>query len=405
MLGTALYYPHIDIEDLKWLRSAVLFWDEIQTIAPTSIQTPYQNKDTIICEEEEYLRPLHCDLHPDVLRDLGQRVVKLMEELDSELSMSTRRNGPVHQALLRSEELSQSYKREIKEAIGFHPDELPADVRSFVFQPGGLKRLWNAMPERLSTGKLDQQQFSILSDTNSLRRNPEQLSYLLPDITRDVSHDEDGSWLTVDGRFAEIYMSALASLLARDVGVSPLTNEVASSGVGLRCLVDEIVADGPTLARGALVSIVMESLNIDPEVPIQKILAFRRKRRDQLAELSGKFDNLKSSIENSTNREEIEDGTRRIFENDIRPSLSRLKRELRDESIASAWKGFQAATTLSIAPSAALLAFGAAVPIALGASAFVTFSGIGIHSFLTRSKTHVGSPYSYLLDIERKFSH
>jgi hypothetical protein len=41
MLGKALYYPHIDIRDPKWLRSAVLFWDEIQSIVPPSISEPY----------------------------------------------------------------------------------------------------------------------------------------------------------------------------------------------------------------------------------------------------------------------------------------------------------------------------------------------------------------------------
>jgi hypothetical protein len=41
MLGSALYYPHIDIEDGAWLRSAVLFWDEIKTISPNSVKKPY----------------------------------------------------------------------------------------------------------------------------------------------------------------------------------------------------------------------------------------------------------------------------------------------------------------------------------------------------------------------------
>lgn len=56
MLGTALYYPHIDIDDGGWLRSAVLFWDQVQTIVPTSIKKPYTNSDTEICQQEGY----HC---------------------------------------------------------------------------------------------------------------------------------------------------------------------------------------------------------------------------------------------------------------------------------------------------------------------------------------------------------
>ena len=51
MLGSALYYPHIDIHDPMWLRSAILFWDEIQTIVPSAIANPYESEDTRICFE------------------------------------------------------------------------------------------------------------------------------------------------------------------------------------------------------------------------------------------------------------------------------------------------------------------------------------------------------------------
>src|SRR5271166_6464933 len=56
--GTNGWISYIDIHDHNWLKSAVLFWDEIQTIAPTSIRTPYTEADTIVCEQEGYLRPL-----------------------------------------------------------------------------------------------------------------------------------------------------------------------------------------------------------------------------------------------------------------------------------------------------------------------------------------------------------
>ena len=79
MLGSALYYPHIDIPDKKWLRSAVLFWDEIRTIAQRAVSRPYKSRDTNILWREGYLEPLRCDLHPDLLDALGKRVVSLMD--------------------------------------------------------------------------------------------------------------------------------------------------------------------------------------------------------------------------------------------------------------------------------------------------------------------------------------
>ena len=59
MLGSALYYPYKDIVDAQWLRSAVLFWDELKTIDPSGKKNPYQEEDTRILFKEGFLEPLH----------------------------------------------------------------------------------------------------------------------------------------------------------------------------------------------------------------------------------------------------------------------------------------------------------------------------------------------------------
>lgn len=397
MLGTALYYPHIDIRDAHWLRSAVLFWDEIQTIAPTSIQNPYHEDDTKICEQEGYLGPLRCDLHQDVLEALGKRVLKLMEEPEWARSISRGRSGgPSQDALMHADKLGSEIRWQMEDMMGIHPDKMPSELRTLFIQFGGL--------ELLSVGKLPPNFRRMMKDFDFYRIHPEKLAHELRDLHRRRHIHDESDWIVVDGRFAEIYMSALAALLAREVEVSPLTNEESSSGVNLRCLIEHVTASGPTAARGALVSVVMEGLRVNPETPIQQLLAFRRRRRDQLAELSGKFDVLKRSIEKSADGREIESNAKRIFENEVRPALAKLKKELKDQAIGSAWDGFQTAATFSAVPSTALWATGFSAPVALGASAFITAAGIGIKSYLGRSKTRAASPYTYLLDVERKFS-
>ena len=37
----SLYYPWIDIRDEAWIKNAALYWNEIQTIVPSSIEAPY----------------------------------------------------------------------------------------------------------------------------------------------------------------------------------------------------------------------------------------------------------------------------------------------------------------------------------------------------------------------------
>ncbi|WP_128961942.1 DUF6236 family protein [Bradyrhizobium guangzhouense] len=398
MLGTALYYPYIDIRDSGWLRSAILFWDEIQTIAPTSIHNPYQDPDTKICEREGYLRPLRCDLHPDLLEELGRRVFKLLESPEWAWQLS--RGQPEdasRSALMHAAKLSHEIKWRMEEIVGIHPDKMPPALRSLFIQSGGL--------DMIAAEKLPPNLRRIMRNFEEFVLHPEKLSYSLRDLVRTRPHHADGDWILVNSRFAEVYMSALAALLAKEVHVSPLTNEEPSSGVNLRCLVEDVAAGGPTAAKGALVSVVMEGLQVDPGTPITHLLRFRKNRADQLAELSGIFDELKGRIEKSSSTDELEDAAKAIFENKISPGLKKLKRELKQQSIQSAWEGFQRAVTVS-APAGGVLAAatGFSGTMLLGVGAFITMADVGIKSYLARSKARASSPYTYLLDIERRFS-
>ncbi len=393
MLGTALYYPHIDIHETGWLRSAMLFWDEIQTIVPTAIEEPYQEVDSKLCAEEGYLRPLHCDLYEHVLSDLGARVMRLLRESDWAFSATGELCDPMDRALMHADKLGRALMWRVEDAVGMHPDKMPPDLRALLVGPLGL--------QMLSGRKLHPRLRRMLREIHDQRIHPEKLSWQL---RRVFDRFGDDDWLMVDRRFAEIYMSVLAALLAKEIDVSPLTNDEPSSGVNLRCLGDDVTSNSPSAARGALVSVVMEGLRIDPDAPIKEILKFRRQRVDQLAELSAQFDELKKSIETSAEGPEIEANAKRVFENRIRPALGKLKDELRRDTIQSSWSGFQTASTFSAVPSTALWATGFEAPVILGVGAFITAAGIGVKSYLARSKARSASPYTYLLDVEREFA-
>lgn len=397
MLGTALYYPHIDIQDASWLRSAVLFWDEIQTIVPTSIRKPYESKDTKICEQEGYLRPLRCDLHQDLLEDLGRRVFKLIGDPEWHMTGGGDSVSPPTDALIHADKLGHEMKWRLQDLVGLHPDKMPPALRSFFIQSGGL--------ELISADKLPPRLRSIFREYAAHDMHSDKLSHELRHMLGHRPHHDEGDWIVVNGRFAEVYMSALAALLAKEVQVSPLTNESPSSGVNLRCLIDDVAASGETAARGALVSVVMQGLKVDPKASMKKLLAFRRGRKDQLAELSGLFDELKGKIEKSATSQELEDGAKRLFENKIHPRLQKLKQELEGQSIQSVWEGMQRGITVSAAGTGALAYItGYTGPMLLGAAAFITLADVAIKSYFARAKARSSSPYTYLLDIERKFA-
>ncbi len=58
MFNKALYYPWIDIEDMGWLKTSALYWEQVSTIVPKNYGVAYQNRDTRILESEGILRPL-----------------------------------------------------------------------------------------------------------------------------------------------------------------------------------------------------------------------------------------------------------------------------------------------------------------------------------------------------------
>ena len=394
MLGSALYYPYIDIEDGGWLRSAVLFWDDIQTIVPTTIEKPYTHRDTKICEQEGYLRPLRVDLHPDLLQTLGKQIISLMEEpgwlADLFDSAPRRRNASI-EPLRKSSELGHSVRNKFVSA-GARPEKLSPEIREVLLRRG-LARVHGA--------KFPPELRRMLRESDM---SPINVNKIWGDLQPLLGAEPEGDWLLVNSQFADMYMAVLAGMLAQKNEISPLTNEQASLGLNLRQVIDQANAEGSHRTRGAVVSVVMKGLRVDPDVPIQKLLAFRRSRSDQLAELSATFDDLTSKIEKSGSKRELKDKASRVYKNNILPGLKNLKDELSDESIKSVWQSFFQAATVSVGAQAALTALAASTSTILGVGAFLAVATVGVNTIFAKRKARRASPYTYLLDVERKFS-
>ena len=225
MLGSALYYPHIDIHDPKWLRSAILFWDEIKTIVPTAVRNPYRRKDTRICWQEGFLEPLRCDLHPELLDTLGKRVISLMDgdSFQRGLSSDSIKDDPNSMTLIHADKIGMDIRRQFR-AAHIHPEKLSPELRSLAMR-AGLARMH---PEKLSPEIRE-----LFDEIQFVNLHPEKMSSRLQNLIRRVTRarDNEGEWLLVDGRFAEVYMSALAALLAKETELAALTNEEPSMGV------------------------------------------------------------------------------------------------------------------------------------------------------------------------------
>jgi hypothetical protein len=399
MLGSALYFPHIDIDDPSWLRSAILFWDEIQTIAPSSIQNPYRNDDTRICESEGYLKPLRCDLHPNIIDDLGRKVIRLTDRNDPFLSTMRNSGHPAAEAVVASEQFGRDLNDAL-DMVGMRPDKMSPEIRELALRFGLT---------RLSGGKLPPEIRDMFRDFEMARMHPEKLPHILR-RAMDFDHryrDEDGDWLLVDGRFADAYMAAMASQLAQQLDLSPLTSSEPTHGLSFRFMFDDIVEDSNQSATGALVSIAMRGLRVDASVSVDRLISFRRNRKDQYLEMAQQFSELSDEISQSGDGEDGEAllaKAQKAYDGKIAPQLRALKRELETNSIQTVWEGAFRALTVSV-PSAGALGYftGLTGGALLGAGALLTIADVGVRSYLVGRKSRGGNPFSYLHDVSANF--
>jgi hypothetical protein len=349
--------------------------------------------------QEGFLEPLRCDLHPELLDTLGKRVVGLMDSgfFRNDPSSERLQRDPNAGVLLHANKVGMRIREKFQNAH-IHPDKLSPEMRSLAMRAG----LADIHSEKLSPALQE-----FLSELSFSRMHPEKLSLKLQHLMRRsrLSSQNDGEWLLVDSQFAEVYMSALAAILSKEAGLAALTSEEPSMGVNLQSLLDDVKPSAHSDKKGALVSFVMQAIKVDPNTRIDKLLAFRRSHKNQLAELTAQFEDLSSKITTSESGIELQELAKDAYVTRIHPKLAALKGELRDCSIQSVWEGMQRAVTVT-APAGGALAYftGLTGNMLLAAGAAIAVTDVAIKTHLARNKARRASPYTYLLDVERKFS-
>lgn len=401
MFGSALYFPHIDIRDPVWLRSTLLFWDDIQTIAPSAIRTPYLNDDTRICAEAGLLKPLHCDMYPELIDEIGRKLIRAVDSRSSfsrAIRQIDHQANPTVQATRYAERIGHEFDQAVEELTGMHPRRVSPEVRELALRFGLA---------RIHRGKVPPELRHVMNMLEYSRMHPEKLPYALRElIAEDHFEDEDGQWLLVDNQFASAYMAALAAKLANQLSLSPLTPEESAHGLSFRFLFDEVVDGTQNGGKGALLNLTVRGIRIDASVPIEKLIRFKEARRDQYAEFKSQISEFSASLEN---KDELDGNAlfakaKAIHDQKVERGLRQFKRELEQNSIASAWEGAFTAATVSASSTTALAYFsGLTGPALLGVAASVSALSIGVKHYLAGRKLRISSPYSYLYDVHNNF--
>lgn len=374
-MSQALYYPWIDVHDEAWLKTALLYWDSVRTIVPESIDAPYSTGTGRALQDAGFLVPLRVHSRMHEIRELEEDVLTYLESAEGAELLIVGHDGR---------------RRDI------HMEKLPHE----------LGRLADIHPEKL----------------------PHQIRDLLRELT--ANSDRGGDWVRVDEKFANFYMTLLASRLADRVGARLLTSLASADRLAVSARFDaqlnglvpwgimhprlrrwrEYEAFGPRhrmprgLAPGLLANLAIEQIAVAPDTPIDRLIEFRGQHRDELAQFRTKVEQLASSIESDLSAEALRQRVSELYTDEVVPAIESLKAALNGRRINWLADGLLKVGFLSAGPSTLLVLAGLEVPTALLAGAGISLIATTAMYNMDKRESLRANPFAYLMSVESELA-
>src|ERR1051325_3942657 len=332
---TALYYPAVEISNNQWASTAVLYWEELRTIVPRDVETPYKSTTSRTLFDAGVLKRL-------VVKSDDAEVLAIVHDASGYL------NSP--------EDASVIFDRH---PYQFDLDELPDAVRQWIQINS------EALPETHPAR-------SVLRNSESPTKIAELRSHL--DFQR-------AAWLTPSSRLSIFYMTLLAARLAERHGFGLLTS---SSGVDRLALRSRTGVNGLTsshgkgpssriFAEGTLAELILKTVSVAPDTSLKRLLTFRHKHADELARFRSAIGKLVSSVDEDLPLSALQQHTHDIAANDVQPAISDIRAALKSARIKSLTDTILKTSFFSAAPTSALVVAGLTTPFALAAGAALSF--------------------------------
>ncbi len=349
----ALYYPTIDIINEGWLRSAILFWDEINTIVPYSISTPYHSYPTQYLSDEGILRPLMVSPDKDFIQDLSTDTLNYLNSTEGfqVLTQYNTTNSIIHR------------------------DKLPRDI----------SRLFDIHPDKL----------------------PYEIQYQLRD-----KFTSDG-WFQVDSNFAIFYMTLLANklcekysiaLLADNTFISNFTDKVRLGNqmpLNMQNSEYRFQRNRPiSLEQGLLTNLIIRGIKISEDSTFEDILSFKRQHQDELGLFRANIAKLTQGVSKNLPMEALQQQIEDIYKDEFLPAYNNFKKALSSSKVKWIADNFMKISFIS-APTTALpiALIGLSVPQALLAGAGISLTAsVVAYNYEKREKIRT-NPYSYLIAV------
>jgi hypothetical protein len=376
--SNALYYPHIDIKSSEWLKTAVLFWDTISTIVPDSMGAPYRMRDTEYLSDVGFLRPYRVDSSNVSVVGIEEKIIELLsipeflQEVLFDFSSS--------QEAIYEEKMSYDLRRKIKDSFGVYSEKFSYRLR-----------------EKLRENREEFYNSRISS------RNLEHLLFDFPHFI-----DDDKFYLS--GKFAYIYMTALANRICENEVLGLVTDNLKYHEYAKSFMLDNKyntrgatrLNNNPTTGQGLLLDLIIEDLRICPDTSFDDLINFKTRYNDELVAFKVQLANLTQgvSIDKPIDimRKEIAE-TYKVFKADY----NNLRKALKGSRIQFGANNFLKIVTFLGTVGGALF-FGAPMGLSLLAGAGISATAHIIDYKVSKNAKLRDNPYSYLLAIQNNFS-
>ena len=249
-------------------------------------------------------------------------------------------------------------------------------------------------------------EYRLREQYGELYIHADKLPHFLQDELKNY-RNPDGFIRTTAG-FLGFYMTLLANSICRQDGLSLLTDRVMANDMSNRVLTDRVRKALPkeqvdNQLEAVLYKMLLDNIQIDPQTPIDKIVAFKRRYRDELGRFRMEMSQLTNLKGDGESFKAISEQARNIYKNGIVPSMNDLKRAL-DESTIKWMVDNYCKYVISSAAPVALTAVGLPMTQVLPIGAGLTVGYTILGSWWTKREMMRTSPYSYLLRAKNTFS-
>ncbi len=343
----ALYYPFIEVSDLSWLLGAVLFWDEISTITHNEEQ-PYNHPTSRTLADAGVLVPYRSSPHRREVMDISERVVDLLG------------NAAFESVIGRNNWVSQHARR-----YTVHPDKIESNLRHVLERLGrattredglmdmetGLAKAYIMM---LAVEVAGQKKYSLVTDQHSAFQFTEAVRF------QDKINTGD---------------DFLYHRSRRDVEYE--------------------------FVNACVSEMMLTWFRIDPDSDPEKIVKYKKKRRDELKRMRNAVFRANSGIltDEDLSYDSLRKKAKQYVHSEIRPAYDDLKKTLKEERINFLPGALKAALYAEM-PGGLVAAVGQAW--ALFAAPICGIVIKGITHLASRQATLQNSPWSYLYMAEKK---